>query len=299
MRLFLRSGFLTFASVAIAALFSGCDNNDPDLVPAYISVDKIDFTAQYEQGTSSHKLTDVWVYLDETLLGAYELPAKFPVLAEGKQNITFRPGFRINGIAATRAIYPFATTVTRELNLTRDSVTHIASVASTYKNNVLFPWIERFESGTLSIERTQRSHVNIQRTDDPALAFSYPGEGTGFSGLIEIESDTAIFEAVTRETFDFPRAGSEVFLEINFKTNNPVTVGVFYKSSGIEVQRPMLVLNKSENWNKIYVNLTTPKYDTPNATDFRIFFGAKLESGNEKATILIDNLKLVHFNTSK
>jgi hypothetical protein len=76
-------------------------------------------------------------------------------------------------------------------------------------------------------------------------------------------------------------------------------VGVFYKTNGMQVQRPLLVLNKSDEWNKIYVNLTVPKYDTPGATEFRIFIGAQTDQGNEQATILLDNLKLVHFNTVK
>jgi hypothetical protein len=61
----------------------------------------------------------------------------------------------------------------------------------------------------------------------------------------------------------------------------------------------LLVLNKTEGWNKVYVNLSVPKYDTPSATDFQIFFGAQKEEGIEDALIYLDNLKLVHFNTVK
>lgn len=300
MRGFLRSAFPFLHVFLITALLSGCDNDDDSvLVPSYVTIDQFSLTTEYGQGTASHKISDAWVYLDETLIGAFELPARVPILAEGNQNITIRPGIKINGIGSTRAIYPYLLPLTKEVRLVKDSAVLLSQVSTRYRDNVTFPWLEGFELSGLTIDTTAKSTVALQRTSDPALIFSMPGESNSFSGLIQLTSDTSIFEVVTRETYEFPFAGSEVFLEMNFKTNNSIVVGVFYKTNGIQVQRPLLVLNKSDDWNKIYVNLTVPKYDTPGATEFRIFMGAQVDEGNEQATILLDNLKLVHFNTVK
>ncbi|PKP47890.1 MAG: hypothetical protein CVT94_10065 [Bacteroidetes bacterium HGW-Bacteroidetes-11] len=269
------------------------------MVPSYVTIDQFSITTDYGQGTASHKISDAWVYVDETLIGAFELPARVPILTEGNQNITIRPGIKINGIASTRAIYPYLLPVTRQVRLVKDSAVSLSPINTRYRTNVTFPWLEGFELSGLTMDTTSKSTVALQRTSDPALVFSMPGESNSFSGLIQLTSDTSIFEVVTRETYEFPAAGSEVFLEMNFKTTNSIVVGVFYKTNGMQVQRPLLVLNKSDEWNKIYVNLTVPKYDTPGATEFRIFIGAQTDQGNEQATILLDNLKLVHFNTVK
>ncbi|MBW6492012.1 MAG: hypothetical protein K0B15_12550 [Lentimicrobium sp.] len=285
---------------SLFSLLISCDNNDDsNLVPSYINIDQFSLTTDYEQGTASHKITDAWVYVDETLIGAFELPARVPILREGEQNITLRPGIKINGISSTRAIYPYLNPVIRKVILETDSSIVLNAVSTRYRPNVTFPWLESFELTGITIDTTSKSTVPLLRTSDPAHVFSYPGESGSYSAWIQIEHDTSVFEAVTKEKFEFPSSGSEVFLEMNYKTNNTFTVGVFYKSVGMEIQRPLLVLNKSDEWNKIYINLTVPKTDTPNATDFRIFFGAQLNKENSLANIYIDNCKLVHFKTSK
>ncbi len=68
-----------FLIIVIAALSGGCEKkDDASLVPSYLYIEKIGLNTQYEQGTASHKITDAWVYVDETLIGAFELPATIP-----------------------------------------------------------------------------------------------------------------------------------------------------------------------------------------------------------------------------
>lgn len=300
MRGFLRTIGILLCIAGFATLLSSCDDDkDSDLVPSYLSIDAFTVVTDYEQGTASHKITDAWIYLDETLIGAFELPARVPILAEGTQNITVRPGIKINGVSNTRAIYPYLNSVTKKLRLSKDSITALSTVETSYRENVIFPLIENFELNAGSFDTTRRSTVALQITYNPALVFSFPNESGTSSGMIQLVSDTSIFEAVTTETYDFPPPGSEVFLELNYKTENTLVVGVFYRSTGIEVQRPLMVLNKSAEWNKVYVNLTVPKYDTPNASDFKIFFGAQTDAGSSQATILLDNIKLVYFNRTR
>ncbi len=302
MRIFLRTVGVLLFFTGFATLLSSCDDDkDSDLVPSYISIDAFTVTTDYEQGTASQKITDAWVYLDETLIGAFELPARVPILAEGIQNITLRPGIKMNGVSNTRTIYPYLNSVTKSLNLSKDSIIALGSVGTTYRENVIFPLLENFEINAASFDTTRKSTVPLQITDNPALVFKFPDDKQPgyYSAMIKLVADTSIFEAVTAETYDFPPPGSEVFLELNYKTENSLVVGVVYKATGIEVQRPLIVLNKTDEWNKVYINLTVPRYDTPNASDFRIFFGAQTDAGNGQATILLDNIKLVYFNRAK
>jgi hypothetical protein len=60
-------------------------------------------------------------------------------------------------------------------------------------------------------------------------------------------------------------------------------------------QQPVLVINKSEAWNKIYINLTPTISMNYDASQFRVFFSARKEAGGAEADIYIDNIKLLHF----
>src|ERR1051326_4552945 len=61
-------------------ILSSCSMFTPDTnTPAYIKI--TDFKAQTNytsQGTSNQKMSDVWVHVGGSFLGAYQLPAKFP-----------------------------------------------------------------------------------------------------------------------------------------------------------------------------------------------------------------------------
>ncbi|NTW24886.1 MAG: hypothetical protein HGA37_09315 [Lentimicrobium sp.] len=285
---------VSFFLILIITITSGCKKNDADLVPSYLYIDQIGLTTSYDQGTSSQRITDAWVYVDETLIGAFELPATVPILREGLQNITIRPGIKLNGIANTRSIYPFYSDIKRSITLVKDSVINVSDVVTTYKTNVTFPWLEDFNFSGVTLDTTSKSTVGIDKINNPELVFSQPGELNSYSAFITMTENTDVFEAVSTEKFDFPGNGASIFLEMNYKINHELVVGVFYTASGIRVQRPLLILNKTDDWNKVYVNLTVPKYDTPSAYDFQIFFGTQKE-GTEDALIYLDNLKLVHF----
>ncbi len=300
MRIFTDSVKYIILVILTITLASGCEKkNDPDLIPSYLHIDQIGLTSTYDQGTSSQKITDAWIYVDETLIGAFELPATVPILKTGKQDITIRPGIKLNGIANTRSIYPFYADIKRSIFLAKDSVVNFSDAVTSYKPNVVFTWLEDFDFSGITLDTTSKSTVGIEKVNDPSLIFHQPGEDNNYSAFVRLSADSAIFEAVSTRKFDFPGNGAPVFLELNYKTNQDLVVGVFYSVSGQRIQRPLLILNKTDNWNKIYVNLTVPKYDTPSAIDFQIFFGTQKEDGSDDALIYLDNLKLVHFNLTK
>lgn len=291
---FLRIIIILFIAIFNLILINGCETaSNDELVPSYIQIDSIKINATYQQGTSSSKITDAWVYINQQLIGSFELPATIPILSSGKQKIIIRPGIKLNGISNTRNAYPFYASIEKELTLVKDSILNLGTLQTTYHPNVNFAWLESFELSGSSIDTTSKSTVDLSIVSSPGL-LNPDLNGTG-AALIELVSDSAIFEAATKEKFDFPGNGSAVFLEMNYKCNHPIIVGVIYMTSGSRVQRPLLTVNKSEQWNKIYVNLSVPKYDTPDANNFQIFFGIQKESGTAKASILLDNLKLVHF----
>src|ERR1039457_4232719 len=100
-----------YISIFYLLLFStqSCEKFSGDqTIPAYLKIDSIYITTKTEtQGSASHSITDAWVYVDDQFIGAYQMPARFPVLKEGKHKVEVFAGIKKDGIAATRTPYPF------------------------------------------------------------------------------------------------------------------------------------------------------------------------------------------------
>ncbi len=272
--------------------FSSCDKFDSDQkIPAYIQIDSIFLTDNpaLVEGSLSNSITDAWVYIDDQLLGIYEMPATFPVLEEGIVKVTVMAGIKLNGIAATRVPYPFyEQVIIKSVKLVPDSITKL-NISTSYIDDTEFAWIEAFEFENISLDTTGKSNVGINETPSGSpLTFE------GFhSGIVELNEDS-FFECATFEAYILPQLGHPVFLELNYKTSNVFTIGVFEQTVSQIIQTPIININTSEDWKKIYVNFTPTVSASVNALDFKIFIGAILDDGLNDSQILLDNIKLVY-----
>jgi hypothetical protein len=265
-------------------------------IPAYLTIDSIylEVGDVNLEGTASHKITDAWVYVDDNLVGAFQLPARFPVLKQGIHKISVIPGVKKDGIAATRITYPFYSTITQQINLVPDSTISLGLLKTTYLSTTKFTWKEAFENSvSMSLDTAKTSMVNINYTaiDDP-LAFE------GVSGIIKLDPVNNFFEVVTHNYFPIP--SSPVYLEMNFNTNTTFQVGVIiYTTDYIVYQSPVLNLAPTGNtltsktWKKIYVDLTTTLNTYQNSVNYKFYFGGFKDSTLNYATVLVDNFKLV------
>lgn len=272
---------------------TSCDFFDPEeKIPAYIHIESIEFSTEghSEYGSSSSNITDAWVYVDDQLVGAFELPATFPVLMEGAHTVKVKPGIKLNGIAESRAINPFYSVYTTTVNLIPDSTITLAPI-SNYYDEVFFPWKEDFEEGGVSLEKTGRSDTTINKTpaNDPKVF-----EGT-YSGIINLDATHDFFECKTSSSYVLPKTGSPVFLEMNYKNNVEFSVGIFANSTGTSIQHDLLVLNPTDTWKKIYINLTGRVSEETSANNFQIFFGCQKPDNVANGEILLDNIKLLHY----
>lgn len=278
-----------------AGLLTSCEIINPEeQTPSFLSIDSISLTTTAGQGTAKHKIQDAWVYIDEEIVGAFEMPVIFPVLAEGTHKITIRPGIKLNGIAATRAYYPFFEPIVFSINLLAGKTIKLdtlVSLKTKYYSNTIFPWNfvgqEDFEDGGTSLDSTQKSKTSMKTTTTDVF------EGNR-SGIIILKDSINTFEVKSNIKYTLPKGGKPVFLEFHYKTNNSFTVGLFINGFSQSIQYPLLVVNPTNKWNKIYINLTSVVSRESNALDFNVFFGANLDAGNLEAKILLDNIKLVH-----
>ncbi|MCD4680770.1 MAG: hypothetical protein K8S00_10320 [Bacteroidales bacterium] len=292
------SYFRQVINLTIFILFSiyfliSCKKESEELIPAYIHIDSISFSNNTGIGlTASHSITDAWVYIDNNLVGAFELPVTFPVLYENVHSVKIRPGIELNGIASTRSYYMIYKEFVKDINLTKDSITNI-EVSSSYSNDDVFVWVENFEVGLPAIEEISGSDTNIVKTSLPGQVF----EGS-FSGAIYLTDDKNYFKAASVDAFELPKYGNFVFLELNYKTNNKFLIGLYAQSSSNIVEKHVLYINPKDTWNKIYVNLTSVVSQEIDANDFKILFMATKDEGVDQAEILLDNIQLIYVKES-
>jgi hypothetical protein len=274
-------------------VLSACNDGD-DGIPAYISIDAIELTVKPGQGTASHKITDAWVRIDGELIGAFELPATFPVLKSGSKEVIISAGIKVNGISATRSEYPFFIPFIATAELIPGEITSIENVVVSYDDKTTFLLMENFNGNTISIDTTSSSEVRIQRIDDPELIFHYQSELNQYSAVASLSGDALRFECASTNNYNLPKGGKPVFLEMNYRNDHNLTVGLFVNLQGQVIQHPILVLNPSPEWNKIYVNLTPTISNFALSIEFRIFMGLVKDLATENATIYIDHLKLLY-----
>lgn len=285
--------FLSLVFLALAALLPSCEVINPDEgIPAYIQIDTITLSTTYiEEGTASHKITDAWVYVDDELVGTYELPATIPVLKSGSHKITVNAGIKMNGIAATRIPYPFYEPYEVTTELFADSIIILKPVVE-YYTSTNFVWMEDFESQGYTLEETSLSDTTLNRITGTSDVFG----GAGSSGLFAMRNPPhSLFECKTTNKYELPKGGTPVFLELNYKCNNTFRIGIFANELGLSTQVPQtIVINKSENWNKIYVNLTNEVSLFVNAIDYNVYFGVIPDDGVYEPKVYIDNVKLIY-----
>jgi hypothetical protein len=258
-------------------------------VPAYLGIDSIYITTNYfSQGTASQRITDAWVYVDDNFLGAYELPARFPVLNSGKHSVKIWPGIKKNGIAATRTSYEFYSPVQKDVNFRQDSTSKIGILKTVYQTTTLFEWMEDFENVSLTLDTTKRSTAFLQRTPvGSPLRF----EGN-HSGLVTLDSIHDFFECQTHNEYIIPYA--PVFLELNFNASNSLTIGVITYGMTTLYQTPVITLNPTNGiWKKIYIDLTNTLNAYTGVSTYRVYLGTFKDTGLNQSIVLFDNFKVV------
>jgi len=148
--------------------------------------------------------------------------------------------------------------------------------------------IEGFDNQGMMLSATGLSESEVTRIDNQE---SYQGQ----TGLLSLASNEDRFECRTNAGFNLPAGGAPVMLEFTYRCNHPFVIGAFSRESSGSFQIPILVLNASENWNRIYLSLTDIASSNPNFIDHDIFFGFIREEGFEgEINVYLDNIKLMH-----
>ncbi|HET6226630.1 MAG TPA: hypothetical protein VFF27_10145 [Bacteroidia bacterium] len=269
-------------------IFHACKHKN-ELIPAYIHIEKIALKiTNASQGSGSEKISDAWVYIDEKFVGCYELPVTFPVLSEGVHQIKVKAGIKVNGIAASRAPYAFYSEYSQQIDLKPKEILNLTPVV-TYATFARFTFMENFENvGIILAPGPAGTSDTMKQTFDKSLVF----EGNA-SGITRLNSKKLNFQTVSNTSYILPQAGSPVYLEFDYKCNHDFTVGIYAHTKTNTSLIPMMGVNPTDKWNKMYAYLTPGVSNSGNATDFNIYF-AMDGGGEDGVELLIDNIKLVY-----
>ncbi len=285
--------------LALGFAVESCDLINPaEPIPAYLHIRPFSFSTNASQGSSSSKITDGWVYVGGDFLGAYTLPATMPVIATGEQEVQVFPGIKDNGIAALPDIYPLYERYIVAVDLSENVEDTIRPVTH-YVDNVRFALLEGFENNlhTFSEDLDDNQLTTLETSSQKVF------EGSQ-SGRIFLDQENALFTAGSDRLNVFPPGGTPVYVEMNYQTEVPLSVGLYgYDNVGVRTfQLINRGANANEEWNKIYFNFTEEMrtLSNSNIAEYQVVLQAviPLDEGGftlEEANIYVDNVKLVMF----
>lgn len=282
-----------FFPVFVLVLFfiSACELINPEEdIPAYINIDTVMLhTNRVTQGDNTHRIKDVWVDVDGVRLGTFEVPVRFPVLAEGSHRVLIMAGIWDNGIEGTRDIYPFYSRIEFDTVFTAAEIIEYTPVFH-YSSAAKFDgWREDFESTLLTIESSDLSDTSIVLETDPSDMYNQ-------FGAIYLTDSKNYYEAVNKTSVPVPTGSSDIYLELDYKTNNEFIIGLIinYVNTSPEVN-PIVTINPKDEWNKIYINMTSYIKQATNPLSLNFYIRASKAPTVDEGQIYIDNIKLVNF----
>ncbi len=267
---------------------TGCDVINPDeKIPTYIHIDSFRFVHQGDTfGSATYKMSSVWVYFNNEPLGAFEMPATIPIIAEQEGIVTVAPGIDFNGMKSFQYAYPFYMFDSLRLQPQPGQVVHFDAKTG-YTGGTRLIYNSTFDLGN-PFERFA-GDTSLMKTSDPDYVF----EGGG-SGYIYLDGPKKSSENISIDVFR-PTSTGQLFLEMNYKCSIPFQVGVaaFY-SNGTQAVEYVGGVNARTGWNKIYISLQE-FVNANQGAQFHLLIRAGTDNGEAQGWVAIDNVKIVSF----
>ena len=283
---------IVFFTALFVFFLQGCDIINPkEKEPAYLYIPSFTFQANLAQGTSSEAITEVWVYADDQNLGVYDLPAKVPILDLGTKAIRIFAGIKNNGISNTRIRYPFYAPFDTTLTISAFQIDTLIPHFSYYGEAVISE--KGFEGGNYFVQ-TGNNNGTFSVTNNGAQVFE--GNRSGW-GHIDVGMSHLYFKDDDNLNY---QSGDNVFLEMNYSSNNTFSVGFITTTGGIASKNLALIINPTSSgdglspvWKKIYIDFGYVLQQNPTAQFHELYIEAIPADATTPVNIFVDNLKWV------
>lgn len=264
--------------------FLGCKKRVEAETGFRLTASKVAVTPKVGQGSGSHRITDLWLYVNGQFQGAYPYDHAMPIISNGyNAHIDLYAGIRNDGLSSRRTYWkcyapvsfdtlaPAGTDISRDINFK-------------YSDAVTFAWVEGFNTTTgYSIKKTSGSDTTFKViTGDEA--FEDRSIVVGLSGnakLAQIESS---------QTFTLPSANAEVYIEFNYKCDAEFSVGLIDDAN---TMRSVILLSPISKWNKTYISLADA-INRSESSHFKVYFRMVKNDNTVNTAFFLDNLKIVY-----
>lgn len=260
-------------------------------IPAYVQLNAPQ-VVDANGALISSKITDVWVFLNDKPVGVWESGRTIPLIGAGDANLKVISGVRNNGVTDDRIQYPFYATWQQQVQLVPEQTIEITPQVKYYEG--LNYWLADFEGGIPFDTVDCTASITTVLSDTTLIA-----QGAS-NGVILLDPEHALCTAVSSGDPFYTTTGSIAFLEMDYRSDTRIQVGVRYQLAGVQYQvayayaTPTKRSDGSMPWNKVYFDLATP-WDAYGAMDKRFYIQVKLENGATSGEIQMDNIKLVRF----
>jgi hypothetical protein len=279
--------FLLFCSF----IFSVSCNKDKLKAPksSFLVVNNVTLKTNYStQGANTHKITDMWYYVNGEFRGVFPIGGVMPIVAEGEAEITLFAGIKNNGISSTRIPYAAYDSRTFKLSIAAGQ-TYTLSPEFEYNSTSYFYYHDDFDAGSGSGSHfisDGNANCRLTTAAETSLAFG----GTGNSYYMTMSSAQPVARLLQSIGTYLPAGGSVVYVELNYKCNQIMTVGII---GGGSDRREAITLNKTDGeWNKVYVQLTNIVSVQPFYSSYQVFIEAVKYVDTPE--IYVDNVKLIY-----
>jgi hypothetical protein len=280
-------GILMSCSVLIVS----CDLINPDEeLPATIRLEPFNFQIQPGQGSGNQKITEVWVFANSNVLGAFAPPVDIRHLLEGPTKFLFYPGIRNNGLVDNAIIYPMYTADSIQVNSMHGAIFDFQPVTR-YKPNTIFSLVADFELNNEFVDNrdTVEASRMIRSTTD-VFEGSYSGEIIISKEAFFIEVGHAVPMA------GLPIDGRPSYLEFRYKNDVEFAIGILgIQLNGQSFSDFFYLVRPTDEWNMLYIDLTQRIIDSQFPSYKVLIRSAYPDNATEESySIFLDNIKVVH-----
>lgn len=297
--------------VGIVLLLFSCKKfSGSQEIPAYLRIEPWTLTTNYEiEGAATEAITDAWVYINGNLLGCYELKnhddgkyVMVPVLEKGEKTIQLYPGVKMNGIASTRIQYPFYKPYKIKKTLVEgeiDTITPSTKYYSIDSTLMRIKMMEDFEEiNNIKIYRFDTTYAELHqvshRTDANAWMDPFDTINHYRSGHVHLGDSIKKMGLASGELYNLPAVGNYVMMEMDYKCDAEILIGLFIWSAQNGLQdKELYYLKATDTWKKAYINYSPTITENNNASYFKFYLKSAV-TGEETADLYFDNIKLIY-----
>ncbi len=270
----------------IALVFCTCKKYAPANPVFYLKATDVFVKGSQTVGSGNNKITELYVYVDGFFQGAYPIGNLMPIaIKDGETKINLFAGIKNNGISETRVTYAFYEALELDTVLSKGQILD-KTFTFEYKPAAKI-WFENFDGNSLGLIKSSSSDTTIFKS-----GVSNPNNLEGQCGIITLQGNKIFGRVETSLDFDIPKGSSNTYIEINFKGNAPIEVGLLTE---LNQEKVVGNANSKDTWNKVYFQISEAVSAPPTSLNYKLYLKVKNTSDNPNPTVYIDNFKLLYF----